>query len=57
LRLARGRLLQWRDFDQGLARFGDDERFTLGRALDQSRQMRLGLVNVEGFHPRPQGVN
>src|ERR1044071_594372 len=49
------RLLSWRrverdDLDQGLPGLGDDKGLALGGAIHQPRQMRLGLMHIDGSH-------
>src|SRR5207244_1382794 len=50
LRLAGGWRVERHDLDQRLAGLGDDERLALGGTVDQSRQMGLGFVHVDGAH-------
>lgn len=45
--------IQRHDLDQQLAGLGDDERLALCRAVDQARQVRFSLVNIDGQHRLP----
>ncbi|MFZ1538774.1 MAG: hypothetical protein WAT23_15495 [Chromatiaceae bacterium] len=40
--------LQRHHFDQGGTRLGDHERFAFGRTFDQTGELSLGIVDVDG---------
>src|SRR3546814_17667970 len=42
--------IQRHDLGHGLARLGDQEAASMQNPLDEPRRMRLGLMNVDGFH-------
>ena len=42
--------VEGRDFRNGLAGAGDDDRLAGSRLLDEAREVRLGFVDVHGGH-------